>query len=81
MDKEIFKKGELLHTKLETLIYSRNRLAKATAITDITIETGKFFKYQLTVRAEYIDFNRFKAFLLEEMDKEIAKIQKEFDEL
>ena len=81
MDKEIFKKGELLHTKLETLIYSRSRLAKATAITDITIETGKLFKYQLTVRTEYIDFNRFKAFLLEEMDKEIAKIQKEFDEL
>lgn len=81
MNKETFRKGEILHTKLETLISNKEKLVKAAAISDITVRIGKIFPNYMRIDGEYLNFNKTKDFLLKEIDLEIAKIQKEFDEL
>ena len=82
MNEETFKKAEILYVKLITLKDDRKKLVKATAlIDDITVKTESVFTNNVRVSTKYIDFNKFKSFLLEEIDKEIVKTQKEFDEL
>ena len=82
MNEETFKKAEVLYVKLITLKEDRKNLVKATALTDdITVKTESIFTNNVRVSTKYIDFNKFKSFLLEEIDKEIIKTQKEFNEL
>ena len=82
MNEETFKKAEVLYVKLITLKDDRKKLVKATALTDdITVKTESIFTNNVRVSTKYIDFNKFKSFLLEEIDKEIIKTQKEFNEL
>ena len=82
MNEETFKKAEILYVKLITLKDDRKKLVKATAlIDDITVKTESIFTNNVRVSTKYIDFNKFKSFLLEEIDKEIVKTQKEFNEL
>lgn len=82
MNEETFKKAEVLYVKLITLKDDRKKLVKATAlIDDITVKTKSVFTNNARVSTKYIDFNKFKSFLLEEIDKEIVKTQKEFNEL
>ena len=82
MNEETFKKAEILYVKLITLKDDRKKLVKATAlIDDITVKTESVFTNNVRVSTKYIDFNKFKSFLLEEIDKEIVKTQKEFNEL
>ena len=82
MNEETFKKAEVLYVKLITLKDDRKKLVKATALTDdITVKTESIFTNNVGVSTKYIDFNKFKSFLLEEIDKEIIKTQKEFNEL
>ena len=82
MNEETFKKAEVLYVKLITLKDDRKKLVKATALTDdITVKTESIFTNNVRVSTIYIDFNKFKSFLLEEIDKEIIKTQKEFNEL
>ena len=82
MNEETFKKAEVLYVKLITLKDDRKKLVKATALTDdITVKTESIVTNNVRVSTKYIDFNKFKSFLLEEIDKEIIKTQKEFNEL
>lgn len=82
MNEETFKKAEVLYVKLITLKDDRKKLVKAIALTDdITVKTESIFTNNVRVSTKYIDFNKFKSFLLEEIDKEIIKTQKEFNEL
>ena len=82
MNEETFKKAEILYVKLITLKDDRKKLVKATAlIDDITVKTESVFTNNVRVSTKYIDFTKFKSFLLEEIDKEIVKTQKEFNEL
>ena len=82
MNEETFKKAEVLYVKLITLKDDRKKLVKATALKDdITVKTESIFTNNVRVSTKYIDFNKFKSFLLEEIDKEIIKTQKEFNEL
>ena len=82
MNEETFKKAEILYVKFITLKDDRKKLVKATAlIDDITVKTESVFTNNDRVSTKYIDFNKFKSFLLEEIDKEIVKTQKEFTEL
>ena len=83
MTEEILKKGKFLYLKLMFLIDNKNKLVKAKNITDIyiTIDTGDYeHKYIKTV-IQYLEFNKLKTFLLEEINREIAETQKEFDKL
>ena len=82
MSEETFKKAEILYVKLITLKDDRKKLVKATALLDdITVKTESVFTNNVRVSTKYIDFNKFKSFLLEELDKEIVETQKEFNEL
>ena len=81
MNKETFKKGEILHTKLEELICQREKVSRAKVSSDIIIKVGGYFSEFILINIDYLGFDKIKTFLLETMDKEIAKTQKEFDEL
>ena len=83
MNKETLKKGKILYNRLISLAYNRDDLINAKDITDIniTIDTGNYECKYVKVNIEYLDFDKLKTFLLEEINREIAKTQKEFDEL
>lgn len=83
MDKEALKKGKILYNRLISLAYNRDDLINAKDITDIniTIDTGNYECKYVKVNTEYLDFDKLKTFLLEEINREITKVQKEFDEL
>ena len=83
MNKETLKKGKTLYNRLISLAYNRDDLINAKDITDIniTIDTGNYECKYVKVNIEYLDFDKLKTFLLEEINREITKVQKEFDEL
>lgn len=81
MNNETFKKAEILYTKLATLIANKEKLIKSKGILDITIREGSIFTNYIKVNLEYLDFSKLKTFLLEEINKEISKTQKELDKL
>ena len=83
MNEETLKKGKILYLKLMSLIDNKNELVKAKDITDIyiTINTGDYKYKSIKIDIQYLEFNKFKTFLLEEINRETAKTQKEFDEL
>lgn len=83
MTEETLKKGKFLYLKLMSLIDSKNELVKAKDITDIhiTIDIGDCDNKYIKTSIQYLEFNKLKTFLLEEIDSEITKTQKEFDEL
>lgn len=83
MDIKTLKKSKELYDKLVSLRNNRDKLITAKSITDITIvicidtDECSFTK----VGIKYLNSNKLKTFLLEEINKEIVKTQKEFDEL
>ena len=83
MTEEILKRGKFLYLKLMSLINNKNMLVEAKDITDIyiTINTGDYKYKYIKIDIQYLEFNKFKTFLLEEINRETAKTQKEFDEL
>ena len=83
MDKEALKKGKILYNRLISLTYNRDDLINAKDITDINIiaETDNYECKYVRLNIEYLDFDKLKTFLLEEINREIEKAQKEFDEL
>lgn len=83
MTEEILKRGKFLYLKLMSLINNKNVLVKAKNITDIyiTIDTGDYKYKYIKIDIQYLEFNKLKTFLLEEINRETAKTQKEFDEL
>ena len=83
MDKEALKKGKILYNRLISLTYNRDDLINAKDITDINIvaETDNYECKYIRINIEYLDFDKLKTFLLEEINREIEKAQKEFDEL
>ena len=83
MDKEALKKGKTLYNRLISLTYNRDDLINAKDITDINIiaETDNYECKYVRINIEYLDFDKLKTFLLEEINREIEKAQKEFDEL
>ena len=83
MDKEALKKGKILYNRLISLTYNRDALINAKDITDINIiaETDNYECKYVRINIEYLDFDKLKTFLLEEINREIEKAQKEFDEL
>lgn len=82
MDKETLKKAETLNNKLEYLADSKKKLVPSTAIWFVAaeIKDDTFIKGD-RIDTKYLNFDNIKTFLLEEIDKEIVKTQKEFDEL
>ena len=83
MDKEALKKGKILYNRLISLTYNRDDLINAKDITDINIiaETDNYECKYVRINIEYLDFDKLKTFLLEEINREIVETQKEFDEL
>ena len=83
MDKEALKKGKILYNRLISLTYNRDDLINAKDITHINIvaETDNYECKYVRINIEYLDFDKLKTFLLEEINREIEKAQKEFDEL
>lgn len=83
MTEEILKRGKFLYLKLMSLINNKNMLVKAKDITDVylTINPGDYKYKYVKIDIQYLEFNKFKTFLLEEINREIAETQKEFDEL
>ena len=83
MDKEALKKGKTLYNRLISLTYNRDDLINAKDITDINIiaETDNYECKYVRINIEYLDFDKLKTFLLEEINREIVETQKEFDEL
>ena len=83
MDKEALKKGKTLYNRLISLTYNRNDLINTKDITKINIvaETDNYECKYVRINIEYLDFDKLKTFLLEEINREIVETQKEFDEL
>ena len=82
MDKETLKKAETLNNKLEYLVDNKKQLVASVAMWFIAAEIKEdtYIKGD-RIDTKYLNFDNIKTFLLEEIDKEIAKTQKEFDEL
>ena len=82
MDKETLKKAETLNNKLEYLVDNKKKLVASVAMWFIAAEIKEdtFIKGD-RIDTKYLNFDNIKTFLLEEIDKEIEKTQKEFDEL
>ena len=82
MDKETLKKAETLNNKLEYLVDNKKKLVASVAMWFIAAEIKEdtYIKGD-RIDTKYLNFDNIKTFLLEEIDKEIAKTQKEFDEL
>ena len=82
MDKETLKKAETLNNKLEYLVDNKKKLVTSTAIWFVAAEIKEdtFIKGD-RIDTKYLNFDNIKTFLLEEINKEITKTQKEFDEL
>ena len=83
MDKEALKKGKTLYNRLISLTCNRDDLINAKDITKINIvaETDNYECKYVRINIEYLDFDKLKTFLLEEINREIVETQKEFDEL
>ena len=83
MDIETLKKSKELYDKLVSLKDNRYKLITAKSIIDINIllyiDTGECSFTKVGIK--YLNSNKLKSFLLEEISKEIVKTQKEFDEL
>ena len=82
MDKETLKKAETLNNKLEYLVDNKKKLVASVAMWFIAAEIKEdtFLKGD-RIDTKYLNFDNIKTFLLEEIDKEIVKTQKEFNEL
>ena len=83
MDKETLKKGKILYNRLISLTYNRDDLINTKDITDINIvaESANYEYKYVRINIKYLDFDKLKTFLLEEINREIVETQKEFDEL
>ena len=83
MNAETLKKGKELYNKLVSLKDNRYKLITAKSIIDINtliyIDTDKCSFAKVGIK--YLNSNKLKSFLLEEINREIAETQKEFDEL
>ena len=83
MNAETLKKGKELYNKLVSLKDNRYKLITAKSIIDINtliyIDTDKCSFTKVGIK--YLNSNKLKSFLLEEINREIAETQKEFDEL
>lgn len=80
MDIKTLKKSKELYDKLVSLRNNRDKLITTKYITDINIIVADDYSFA-KAEIKYLNSDKLKSFLLEEINKEIFKTQKEFDEL
>lgn len=85
MDKNTYDIANRLFKKLKRLQCFNETLQKAENVHTICFFKESYYSYGirsvLELYCDLIDFTRIKDFLIEEVNKEISVIQKEFDEL